>query len=256
MVIDQMANTNTTSRRSFIGASAAVAAALFAPKISLRSEIDRERLMLPFCAAWDYCRFDIDSPFGVDAFTYATDSRRMVRAEIANRCEVGERRIPNVTSLWQTLWLPSGEFRPFERPAVESLGWKCRQYNICPACGGRRVPWDGVGEIYPSNEAAQAMRIEGRDYDVDDNTTLDPACELCRGKTYDGPSLLKIGSSLFSAAMLLPLWDLPGLKIALREPMLDSFRRQTISPLLFTADGFEGAVMPCTPKTTDLVRCV
>lgn len=251
-----MGTGNTTSRRSFLGASAAVAAAaLFGPKISLRSEIDRERLMLPFCAAEDYCRLDIDAPFGVGAFTYATDARRMVRAEIANRCEVGERRIPNVSATWKTLWLPSSEFRPFERPAVESLAWKFKEFNICPTCGGRRVPWDGVGEHYPSSEADTAMRIEGRDYDVDDNTTLDPACELCHGKTYDGPSLLKIGNAFFGMSMLLPVWNLPGLKITLREPMLDSFRRDVIQPLLFTADGFEGAVMPCTPKPNEIVRC-
>jgi hypothetical protein len=250
--------TNTTSRRSFLGASAAVAAAaLFGSKISLRSEIDRERLMLPFCAPWDYCRFDIDAPFGVGVFTYATDSRRMVRAEIANRCEVGERRIPNVSATWKTMWLPSGEFRPFERPAVESLQWKWRAKgeDECPACGGRRVPWDGVGKEYPSEEQWEAMSAEGREWDIDNNTTLDPSCELCHGKTYDGPSLLKIGAAFFKMSILLPLWDLPGLKIALREPMLDSFERKVYQPLLFRADGFEGLVMPCTPKPNKIARC-
>lgn len=229
----------TTSRRSFLGASAAVAAAaLFGPKISLRSEIDRERLMLPFCG--ENYRWDLAAPFGVGSLTYATDARRIIRAEIIGRKEVGERRIPNVNGLWRDEWKPDGELIPFEKPPLSSIRWGFHNHGDCPDCGGRRIPWDGVGKEYPNLDDAGFKHLEReRGYDVDDNCVFDPACRTCRGRPYKGPSLFEFRGQFYSAALLLPIWDLPGVKIGVAQPDRDKERK-----LLFAADGFEGIVCP------------
>lgn len=240
----------TISRRSFIGTTAAVAAAMFGPRITLRSEIDREKLMLPFCDSWGNARWDLDAPFGVGSLTYATDAKRIIRAELNNRKEEGERRIPRVESLWLKEWHPVGELFPFERPSLDSIRYGFHGFCDCPACGGRRVPWDGVGKEYPNLDDAGFKHLEReRGYDVDDNCVFDPSCETCKGRPYKGPSLLRFRDQFYSAALLLPIWDLPNVRLGVGPADKDGGRR-----LLFTADGFEGIVCPIWNDDQKIVR--
>jgi hypothetical protein len=120
----------TMTRRSFV---ASVAMSLVAPRIRLRPSIDREALMLPFCG--DFGRFDLKSPFGVGSLTYATDSIRMVRAELSNRHEDGDRRVPDVERVFRDLWHP-GEFAPLAQPAVSELRYSTKSRRAPSAAAG------------------------------------------------------------------------------------------------------------------------
>jgi len=220
---------------------------MFGPKISLRSEIYRERLMLPFCG--ENYRWDLGAPFGVGSLTYATDARRIIRAEIVSRKEDGERRVPNVNGLWRDEWKPDGELIPFEKPPLSSIRWGFANFGDCPDCGGRRIPWDGVGEKYPDLDDAQYKHLEReKGYDVDDNCVFDPACRTCRGRPYQGPSLFEFRGQFYSAALLLPVWNLPGVRIGVGQ--LDGGERK----LLFSADCFEWSVCPVFADDKKIMR--
>lgn len=209
-----------------------IASAFVAPLVHLRSEIDRERLMLAFCDG-DFCRYNIGSPFSVGSLTYATDARKMVRAELPSRVESGERRIPDVESCWESFWHP-GEFVPLELPAVDapSLVIPPAGSGVCPLCDDRRLSF---GDRWPSEEEIEAVR----DWDVDDNTYRDPNCPLCRGRDFKGPSALRVGGILMNYSQLKPIAALPNVRISANR----KYEGDHFGPLLFRADGFEGMAM-------------
>lgn len=95
-----------------------IAAALMAPTVRLRTEIDREALMRPFCGE-DY-RYSLSEPFQQGSLTYCTDSRRIIRAELTAPELVGERRLPNAVGLWNNKWR-DGRWTPIYRPERTDL---------------------------------------------------------------------------------------------------------------------------------------
>ena len=156
-------------------------------------------------------------PFGVGSLT-ATDARRIIRAEIISRKEVGERRIPNVNGLWRDEWKPDGELIPFEKPPLSSIRWGFHNHGDCPDCGGRRIPWDGVGKEYPNLDDAGFKHLEReRGYDVDDNCVFDPACRTCRGRPYKGPSLFEFRGQFYSCPAVADL-GFAGVRIGVAQP--------------------------------------
>ena len=88
-----------------------IAAAIMAPTIQLRASVPDERLLLPFCDP-DTIRYNFEAPFGYGSLTYATDCLSMIRCELANRQEVGERRLPNIAKVWSDWFQPAGQWRP------------------------------------------------------------------------------------------------------------------------------------------------
>lgn len=218
------------NRRLFLKASAA---ALCVPFVGLRREVDREALMLPFCCDHPYPRYDIESPFQHGSLTYATDSRRIVRAEIAKPKIVGEGRLPPVAALWDMRWRPK-EWIEIDRPDFDSL--KHRRDGVpdtCPECLGRMV---SCGETYPSEDELNELLSRGVRWDVDDNTKGDESCPRCRGCEYEGPSVLEVCGVRLAYDVACPVWDLPG-------PVRFAVLGEEL-PVLFAADGFEGMVMP------------
>lgn len=214
------------------GALKSIAALAMAPIIDLRPTIDRERLLLAFKCPYKSIRYDIDEPFGVGSLTYATDARKICRAEIANRIENGERTLPNVVRCWSEHWHPAGAFKPFDLPPVESLTLGGNSdFGTCPLCSGRRK---FLGDMYPDWDWCDSWKARSVDYDVDTNTTLDPSCELCHGRTYHGPWKLRVDGVLCDYSELKPIAALPNVRIT---------RSTQDSCLLFVADGFEGMAM-------------
>ena len=215
-----------TTRRTVLKA---IAAALMAPTIRLRPEIDREALMRPFCDVDEGYRYQLNAPFQQGSLTYCTDSRRIIRAELTCPEVVGERRLPDAAGLWNHYWR-NGQLRPVERPQISELllpRGKDRD-GVCPKCLGRRI---SLGDFYPYSDDKLV------NYDPDDNSVGDESCELCHGLSYYGPSQVEIGGFRFSYHMLAPMYDLPGVMV--RPPT-----NNEDDPMLFKADGFEGMVMP------------
>lgn len=217
-----------TTRRTVLKT---IAAALMCPTIQLRQSIPDERLLSAFCAGGgDYYSmlFSIGEPFGVDSLTYATDSKAMIRAEIANRCEVGEKRLPPVGKVWPEYWHHNGQWRPLEpgdiRPTIVDVD--C----VCPDCGGRRV---SLGDNFPdfSDPVADAM-IHRLGYDVDDNSIRDASCMTCRGLKYAGPNITEICGVLHQTFRLRRILALPNVQVTRSLANRHA--------LLFRADGFEG----------------
>lgn len=215
-----------TTRRT---ALKAIAAALMAPTIRLRPEIDREALMRPFCDVDEGFRYQLNAPFQQGSLTYCSDSRRIIRAELTCPEVVGERRLPNAVELWGRHWR-NGQWMPGERPQITDLLVSLDRdiSGVCPKCLGRRI---SLGDKYPDSEDTTPIN-----YDPDDNSIGDASCEQCRGLTYYGPSEVNIGGLRYCYGMLAPMYDLPGLRI--------SPSGHPDHPLLFRADGFEGMVMP------------
>lgn len=206
-----------------------------APTVNLRREIDREALMRPFCDTWEGFLYQLNAPFQEGSLTYATDSRRIIRAELTSPEIVGERMLPNCAKLWENHWRPA-EFVPIERPAIsELLVPRFENYgSTCPVCLGRRI---SLGKEYPDFDDEELnTRIHRLGYDVDDNSIRDESCNHCRGLDYYGPSEMQIGDFRFAYAMVSPMFALPELRVA--APVTVE------TPLLFVADGFEGMVMP------------
>lgn len=217
------------SRRTALKALAAVA---MAPCVKLRTEIDAERLLAAFVCPYKSLLYDIDAPFGVGSLTYATDAKKMCRAEIANRVENGERTLPNVQLAWNNLWVPDREFVPFALPPVESLTLGgASDWGTCPLCSGRRK---FLGDTYPDWEWCDSVAARLCDYDIDTNTTLDPSCELCKGRTYHGPWQVRVAGVLMDYSQLKPVAALPNVRIS---------KSRVDDCLLFIADGFEGMAM-------------
>lgn len=220
-------------RRSFLRFS--VALLELVPLVRLRTEVDIESIMLRFCADEPY-RLDLTQPFGVGPFTYATDTKHMVRAELVNRQENGERRLPkNVEEVWRYHWHPSN-WVPFELPRIEDLTIRCSDgfYAICPLCDNRRI---SLGE-WPPESFDKFRRL---DYDPDDNSIRDKSCQLCRGKQYNGPSLAMVAGTLMSFHRLKPIAAIPGVEIAANQKGEDH-------PFLFRGSELEGMAMGLDPK--------
>jgi hypothetical protein len=104
-------------RRTFLKA---LAAATWAPLIELRPEVDREKLMLAFCDP-DDVKYDLSQPFAAGSLTYATDRYAIIRGEIANRMEVGERKTPRVEPVWNDHWHPTGNWIPLDASRHDAL---------------------------------------------------------------------------------------------------------------------------------------
>lgn len=216
-------------RRSFLRT---VAAAIMVPCVQLRREVDRESLMLAFCDTEQASRYDFDQPFSVGSLTYSTDSRHMVRAELVNRLDCGERRLPRgVEDVWNSYWHPR-DWRPFELPPMSVL-IKHRNEGICPECGDRWIP---LGDKYPSEEEVND-RYMGLSYDVDTNSIRDASCPLCHGRTYYGPHCVEVCGVLMTYHRLKPIAAIPGVMVAANR--LDD----PDSPLLFRGSGIDGIAM-------------
>lgn len=208
---------------------------LSAPIVRLRAEVDRELLLSAFVCprGHRHSRYDLIAPFCVGSLTYATDAIHICRSELVNREEtLKTRRIPgNLDELYRSHFTGSGSWRDFELP-----DWrKCENPNSdiysCPECGGRRV---SLGEYYPDNDWITSSSAEELDYDVDDNTTRDPSCNVCHGKTWRGPSLLVVSGVHFEYSRLKAMAALPNVRVA---------RSAQDDAIVFRADGFEGIAM-------------
>lgn len=210
-----------------------IAAALMAPTVRLRQEIDREALMRPFCG--EDLRYSLSEPFQQGSLTYCSDTRRIIRAELTCPELVGERRLPNAVGLWNEKWR-DGQWIEIERPEITDLLPSPLEDldNVCPLCLGRRI---SLGAEYPyrhNKEMDERMYRLG--YDPDDNTIRDETCPRCQGRDYYGPSEFAINGLRYRWAMLAPIFDLPNVRFLPSE--------YEELPLLFKADGFEGMTMP------------
>jgi len=216
----------------------ALASFLAAPIVRLRAEVDRERLLAAFVCSRGYrhSRYDINSPFGIGSLTYATDAMHICRAELVSREEVGQRRLPgNLDELYRSHFTGSGVWRAFELPDWRKCVNPNSDFYSCPECGGRRV---SLGEYYPDNDWITSSAAEELGYDVDDNTTRDPSCGLCYGKTWRGPALLVVAGVHFEYSRLKPIAALPNVRVA---------RSAHDDAIVFRADGFEGIAMGINP---------
>lgn len=214
----------------------AIAASIMAPTIQLRNTVADERLLMQFCDA-EYMRYDLSKPFGVGSLTYATDSRAMIRCELAARVEDGERRLPrNVMDIWKGYFKPTDwidltpdNIRPTEMAYVT---------GSCPYCGDRRVSF---GDDYPTDQEFVDERCI--DWDPDDNTIRDASCEHCHGRWYDGPTLVRICGVIHQSFLLRRILSLPNPQVCCSKA--SNVKEPDV--LLFRADGFEGITLGTHP---------
>lgn len=222
-----------TTRRTAIKA---IAAAMMAPNIVLRQEIDREAILKQFCTTQE-SRYSLESPFGIGSLTYATDARFICRAEIANRIESGERRLPMMAPVLYLSNFSKSGYRLFELPAPEELT-VVGDYGKCPHCGDRRI---SIGTEYPEFDKYgradkwSGKSIRGLDYDPDDNTIRDPSCDACRGKEWKGPSRLIVCGVEMDYSQMKTIATIPNVEVA--EVVGNANRK---SMICFRGDGFEG----------------
>lgn len=205
-----------------------LAVAMMSPVIQLRESIPAEKLLLPFCGDWDH-RYHISEPFSHGSLTYATDSRAMVRCELANRLEIGEVRLPPVESTWVKFWQPVGPWKPLSEVSIRPVpvdGFAA----ACPECGERRV---SLGDTYPDlADEAEAERVYRLGFDVDDNSIRDASCGTCHGLEYRGPTVASVLGVPHSAFLMKRITALPNAKVC-----RSGFDGRAI---LFAADGYEG----------------
>jgi len=213
----------------------AMVGSLAVPLVRLRPEIDRERILQSFCDDYVGIRYNLSQPFGVGSLTYATDARHMVRTELVNRVEDGERRVPPFESAWKRYWSPAGEFVPFDIPSPSALTEHC-EFVPCPVCGDRRI---SLGSEYPEFDdegLPRNRRLIVYGYDVDTNTIRDKSCDCCNGLRYQGPNVLRVHGVLMDYRRLLPIWQIPNVRIT-RSHVPDG------EALLFSGDGFQGIAL-------------
>lgn len=213
-----------TTRRSFLKA---IAAAVMAPTIQLRNTVPAEQILLSFCRENDDFRWNIDKPFASGSLTYATDAKAMIRCELANRLEDGERRLPPVEPVWRDLWLPDqwiplSELDQSPKDSVNS--------GLCPECGGRRIQL----KEYPNINDPGFSGYVGPDWDPDENTIGDRSCKTCRGEEFSGPSISRICGIQHNTYSLKRIAAIPDVKVC------RSRSEKWKEALLFKADGFEG----------------
>lgn len=215
----------------------AIGAAMIAPCVTLRNEIDRERLLSAFVCPHDSW-YDITKPFGVGSLTYATDARHICRAELVSRVEEGERRLPiNLDQLYRSHWEGCGELVPFELPDWRKacIVPQDQSYSFtCPECCGRRV---SMGDHYPPQEWLDGREASDYEYDIDDNTIRDKMCPACKGKDWHGPSILIVDGVRFEYARLKAVAALPNVRVA------RSGFGTGDEAIVFRAEGFEGVSM-------------
>lgn len=212
------------TRRNFVQA---IAGAMLVPIVDLRAAVPRENLMLQFCDGDMSGRYRLNQPFGIGRWTYATDARSMIRAELVTRNEVGEMRLPPVENVWNEIWHPTRHWRVLDDAMMTTTIIK--EWQMCPHCGGARVSY---GESYPTDQSELYELVSKYSYDSDDNTTRDRSCNVCHGLEYT--------DAAFSDVLGLPHSTF-GLKriAALPNPMVcRSATRE--DAILFRADGFEG----------------
>lgn len=229
----------TISRRSVLKG---IAAAMMAPTIQLRPSVPDERLLLPFCDP-DSCRYSFEAPFGHGSLTYATDARAMIRCELANRQEVGERRLPrDIDNVWGRWFQPASQWRPLTpddiQPTVEDDCAKCF------TCGDRRVR---LGGNYPDIDDRGLIvdaRLRMLDYDIDDNSVRDDSCPACRGLSRGHKNIAVLFGEEHQAHELKRILALPNVMVCTSE-----FSPEGHAPaLLFRADGFEGIALGLVPR--------
>lgn len=222
-----------TTRRSFLRASLAAA---LTPIIELRQSVPDEKLMLAFCS--ESCsRYDLKQPFAVGSLTYASDVCAIVRAEIPNRIEVAQRRLPrNVPSIWRDHWHPD-QFVPLTeelmRPVANS------EYPLCPKCGDARIDFT---PDHRNPDHVELCRVY--DFDPDEFTIRDKSCDVCHGLEYAGPDIADICGMLHRAFLLRRIAALPNARVCRS--------RSVPTALLFQADGFEGISLGITVETTSV----
>jgi len=219
-----------TTRRSFLRAS--IAAAL-TPIIELRQSVPDEKLMLAFCDE-ECSRYDLKQPFAVGSMTYASDTWAMVRAEIPNRLEVAQRRLPrNVPSIWRDHWHP-GQFVPLTDELMKPVFMS--EYPVCPVCGDARI------EFTPDHRNPEHVELcRVYDFDPDEFTIRDKSCDACHGLEYRGADIAYICGMRHRAFYLQRIAALPNARVCQS--------RSVPMALLFQADGFEGISLGITLET-------
>ncbi len=211
-------------RRTFLKA---LAAATWTPLIELRPELDREKLMLAFCDP-DDVKYDLSQPFAAGSLTYATDRYAIIRGEITNRMEIGERKTPRVEPVWNDHWHPTGNWISLDaETAKPTITLDC---GLCPHCGDARVT---CGPDYPNwNDKELVAKLMRYDFDVDNNTIRDASCPLCHGLDYKGPSVTNLLGTEHNAYFLKRIVDIPNVTVCQTASRHDA--------ILFRGDGFQG----------------
>jgi len=214
-----------------------MAAALMAPTIHLRPSVPDERLLLPFCDP-DSMRYNFQTPFGHGSLTYASDSRAMIRCELANRQEIGERKLPkNIDQVWEAWFRPKAQWRPLTPDDIVPTA--INDYAKCFECGNRRI---SLGDRYPElNEygSPAEQRMHDLGWDVDDNTIRDESCPTCRGRSFGHKNVAVLFGHNHQAYELKRILALPNVMVCQSgfEP------EEHAQGLLFRADGFEGVAL-------------
>ena len=219
-----------------------MAAALMAPTIHLRPSVPDERLLMPFCDP-DATRYNFEAPFGYGSLTYATDSRAMIRCELANRQEVGERRLPNIAKVWSDWFQPVGQWRPLTLEDIEPT-LADDGVGVCWECGDRRVSY---GEGYPELNEWGQFADEGCSrlgYDIDDNTIRDESCPRCNGRDFGHKTLTVLFGQDHQSHNLKRILALPNVMVCESANHWD----RHAPGLLFRADGFEGIALGLVPR--------
>lgn len=219
-----------------------IAAAIMAPTIHLRASVPDERLLLPFCDP-ESVRYSFEAPFGYGSLTYATDYRAMIRCELANRQEVGERRLPNIAKVWDDWFHPVGQWRPLTLEDIEPT-LPDNGVGVCWECGDRRVPY---GEEYPELTEWGGFtdpRCSRLGYDIDDNTIRDESCPRCKGLDYGHKTLTVLFGQDHQSHNLRRIVALPNVMVCESANHWD----RHAPGLLFRADGFEGIALGLVPR--------
>lgn len=224
-------------RRSFL---ATVAGAFLAPSAFFRSGVDAAAIMRSFCDP-DHAIYAIDRPFVDGGAVWATNCRQAIRGDGAEVEPEGEAlRRPRITRALAEL-IPVGSWRPWRLPSIDELTLRQRDGGICPACEWKRRI---VLDEYPPEESIAhdpAFAL----YDVDDNSIVDPACELCRGREYLGPTVVQVAGAFHCYALVKKLAAIPGLEVCeSRRDGSNLLNDQVVRPMLFRGGGFFGASMP------------
>lgn len=226
------------SRRTILKSLAAV---VMAPTVALRKTVDREAILRAFCDDEESIRYGtkLMAPIVHDDHVWATNAREMIRAvDFGFERDGGEAHLPPLTKTWEAMYRPE-KFTDFHLPRIEELTHRT-DCNSCPLCDDRRVSY---GDHYPTDyETVENLP----DYDPDDNTIRDKSCPLCRGRNYNGPSVMLIGGQPFRYARLKKLSLIPNCRVSVIGPVgKEILKWQGPSPVLcFAGDGFQGMAMP------------
>lgn len=222
-------------------ALAAIAAAIACPVVRLRKSIDAERLMLAFCDREEWHpKWNLKEPIAIGSLTYATDTRGMIRAELANRQIIDDKKLPPCTEVWNKYWHPSQQWMPLNQDAIRPV--LTSRWPDCPECGCLATVC--LGNEYPDfNDPAVYTEVHRYGYDSDTNSIRDKSCPVCHGLRYSGPSDVRVFGALHSSFLLKRIAALPNVMVC---PS-----RANDDVLLFRADGFEGCQMALFDEGTN-----